>query len=504
MPPLWLIGMMGAGKSTAGRLLAVQRGVEHVDVDGLIESASGKSIAELFESEGEEAFRRREAAAVSSITARNDSIVSTGGGAVLDPANVAHMRSTGVVVLLNASVPSLERRVGSGHSRPLLAEEVAGVQLEALWESRAADYEAAAHFAVDADQAVTDVVDVVAGCARFTISDDSFVVVGPVLPRQLLPPSDRREQAVVIAQPGSISVARAVMAQLEAEVDAIALIEVPDREEAKTLDVMGKMYETLAELNVGRHDTIVGVGGGTITDVAGFGAATWLRGIEWVSVPTTLLGAVDAAIGGKTGINVRGKNLVGAFWHAAQISISLGVLDALPTEAVREGAAEAIKAGFIADPTIVTLYDKHGLDAPSAEVVRRAVAVKAAVVSEDFREQGRRALLNFGHTIGHGIEIHLGMPHGHAVAVGMVAAAAVSAARYGFDAERVQAPLERLGLPTSAPTADATAVREFVSRDKKRTSDGLRMVLLRDIGDPVLEHVRDEEIDLGLAAVGVS
>ena len=501
MPPVWLIGMMGSGKSTVGKMLSEHRGVGHVDIDTLVENESGLTISELFDTRGESSFREKESAAVSSITSRDDVIVSTGGGVVLDPSNVAHMRATGVVVLLNASVPSLQARVGGGTDRPLLRGS--GDRLKSMWDERAPIYEAAAHYVVDADQDAVDVVGVVAGCARFTVSDVSEVLIGPVFPRRLLPASEHREQAIVVAHAGSLPIARAAMARLESEVDAIALIEVPDREEAKTLEAMATLFETLAELNVGRHDTIVGVGGGTVTDAAGFAAATWLRGVESVSIPTTMLGAVDAAIGGKTGINVRGKNLVGAFWHARQISISLGILEALSEDAIRQGAAEALKAGFIADPMIVSLYASHGLEAPIADVVRRAVGVKASVVSEDFREHGLRAVLNFGHTIGHGIETHLGIPHGHAVAIGMVAAAAVSAKRFGFDPERVNEPIVSLGLPTSAPHADGSAVRELIGRDKKRTSEGLRMVLLRDIGEPVVEVVTNEEIDLGLAAIGV-
>jgi len=364
-------------------------------------------------------------------------------------------------------------------------------------------YQAAADYIVDANQALDDVVAIVRSFGRYHSAPESSVYVGATLPRRLLPPSLGREQAVVVAQPGSLGVARAVMARLESEVDALALIELDDREAAKTVASIETLYGSLASLNVGRHDTIVAVGGGAVTDVAGFAAATWLRGIEWVSVPTTMLGAVDASIGGKTGINVGGKNLVGAFWHASQVSISLGILDALDDDLRREGAAEAIKAGFLFDPTIVSLYRDHGLDAPSSEVVRRAVALKAAIVFGDFRESGQRALLNFGHTIGHGIETASGMPHGYAIAIGMIAAAEVSARRYDFDADLVRAPLAQLGLPLAAPALDPDDVMPFISRDKKRTANGLRMVLLREIGDPTVELVSDADVAAGLAAVGI-
>ncbi len=164
----------------------------------------------------------------------------------------------------------------------------------------------------------------------------------------------------------------------------------PDGEAAKTLAVAEGVYEWLAGLGLTRADTVLGVGGGSLTDLAGFVAATFLRGVEAVYVPTTLVGAVDAAIGGKTGVNLGAKNLVGAFQHPARVVIDADLLDALPLGLRRDGAAEALKAGLIGDPDLVGLYERDGLEADPAEVVRRAVAVKAAVVGRDFREEGER------------------------------------------------------------------------------------------------------------------
>ena len=224
----------------------------------------------------------------------------------------------------------------------------------------------------------------------------------------------------------------------------------PDRDEAKTMAVVEKAYRWLAEVPLGRHDTIVGVGGGAATDMAGFVAATWLRGVESVMVPTTMLGAVDAAIGGKTGINLEGKNLVGAFHLPSRVVVDLDVMETVPATLRLEGLAEALKAGLVADPVLVELFERHGASAPLEDVVTRSIKVKAEVVGADYREDGRRAILNFGHTIGHGVEMAAGMPHGMAVAVGMVAAGAVSAARYGFPAQWLTDLIFSLGLPVSA------------------------------------------------------
>lgn len=336
---------------------------------------------------------------------------------------------------------------------------------------------------------------------RFLIGGRSEVVVGRGLPDPLLPEHPARRRVAILAQPGAAPIAAAVATGLERAYDTL-VIQVPDREEAKTLATLGRVYDSLAEAELGRADTVVGVGGGAVTDLAGFVAATWLRGVEVVHVPTTLLGAVDAAIGGKTAINVAGKNLVGAFWHPSRVAIDLQVLDDLPLDLKREGAAEAIKAGLIADPKILEAYRLGGLEAPADEVVPRAVAVKVAVVSEDFREEGRRAVLNFGHTIGHALETSGGLSHGQAVAVGMVAAGAISEERFGVSlVGEIRDLLERVGLPVEVPLPDRPSFDRLLRLDKKRDSAGLRMVLLEKVGCPVLSHVSSDEVELGVSAI---
>ena len=327
----------------------------------------------------------------------------------------------------------------------------------------------------------------------------SEIVIGRGFPDPLLPDRSHRRTAAIFAQQGAAAVAQRVF-------DAIGtgpLMYLPDRDEAKTMATVERAYRWLAQVPLGRHDTIIGVGGGAATDLAGFVAATWLRGIESVMVPTTLLGAVDAAIGGKTGINLAGKNLVGAFHLPSRVVVDLDVMESVPTTLRLEGIAEALKAGLVADPVLVGLFERHGAAAALEEVVTRSIRVKAAVVGGDFREDGRRAILNFGHTIGHGVEMAAGMPHGMAVAIGMVAAGAISAARYGFPARWLTDVIFSLGLPVSTFGVSHDAVLGFVGRDKKRSPDGTRMVLLRTVGDPVVDLVDDAEIDLGLSAVGI-
>jgi 3-dehydroquinate synthase len=233
-------------------------------------------------------------------------------------------------------------------------------------------------------------------------------------------------------------------------------------------------------------------------------AGTWLRGVEVVHVPTTLLAAVDAAIGGKTGVNLAGKNLVGVFWHPTRVIVDVETLEQLPTTLRREGLAEALKAGLVGDTDLFDLLSDKGEAAPLEEVVARAAAVKARVVGEDERESGLRAILNFGHTIGHAIEYASPLSHGESVAVGMVAAGRVSEHRLRFPGqERVIGAIAGLGLPTRVEGLERARVEDLLRHDKKRDSSGMRMVLLRAVGDPVVEHVGVEDLDIGLDAVGL-
>lgn len=338
--------------------------------------------------------------------------------------------------------------------------------------------------------------------ARFLIGEDSEVVVGRGLPAPLLPPREGRQTVALLHQPG---VAFEDVAELLAgEVDTVETVELPDGEAAKSLDSVANVYARLAELHLGRADTIVTVGGGAATDAGGFVAATWLRGVEAVHVPTTLLAAVDAAIGGKTAVNLAGKNLVGAFWHPSRVLIDLNVLEGLPAPLLRQGAAEAIKAGLIDAPGIVDAYRTHGLDASLGLVVEEAVRVKTSIVAGDFTERGDRTLLNLGHTIGHGVEFTTGLSHGESVSIGLVAACAVSARLLAFPAsEYVTGALEVVGLPTAAPGADRAEVRRLISLDKKRDSEGVRMVLLREVGSPEVHRVGPDDIEAGLDAIGL-
>lgn len=281
---------------------------------------------------------------------------------------------------------------------------------------------------------------------------------------------------------------------------------IPDAESGKTLSVCGQLWDALGEANFSRGDAVIGLGGGAATDLAGFVAAGWMRGIAVIQAPTTLLAMVDAAVGGKTGINTAaGKNLVGAFHEPAAVFIDLDFLDTLPQQEIVAGSAEIIKTGFIADPVIIDRYESDPqacvrADGHLPELIARSVAVKAGVVSKDLKESSLREILNYGHTFGHAVELRENFTwrHGHAVAVGMMFIATLAHSRGLIDQsllERHRQILDAVGLPTSYESGHDEELIAGMRRDKKNKGGHIRFVALDGIASTLrLEDVTDAEI----------
>ena len=275
-------------------------------------------------------------------------------------------------------------------------------------------------------------------------------------------------------------------------------ISVPDGEAQKSIESFGKALAAVASAGLDRSGTIIGIGGGATTDLAGYVAASYLRGVSWVAIPTTVAGAVDAAIGGKTGLNlVDGKNLVGAFHSPIKVIIDQEWLETLSTRDRNAGLAEAIKCGFIADSTILDLCER--VSDNLSEIIWRSIAVKASVVGRDFRESGDREILNYGHTLGHAIERHSGysLRHGEAVAIGMLFAAELSKIAEGLSQESVDRHHElirTLSLPESYPISAWPELFTLMGNDKKRSGGKLRFVTLKSIGVPTRSSDLNEGI----------
>lgn len=322
------------------------------------------------------------------------------------------------------------------------------------------------------------------------------VIIGTGLLTELGDLLGSRHKVAILHQPTLAATAEAIRSHLaEKGVDAHR-VELPDAEAGKDLAVVAFLWEVLGRIGIGRTDAIVSLGGGAATDVAGFAAATWLRGVDIVHVPTTLLGMVDAAVGGKTGINTdAGKNLVGAFHQPAAVLVDLAMLETLPTNELVAGMAEIVKAGFIADPVILDLIeaDPQAAVDPTgevlAELIRRAIAVKATVVAADEKESALREILNYGHTLAHAIERRerYKWRHGAAVSVGLVFAAELGRLAGRLDdatARRHREVLTALGLPVTYEAGALPELLEYMAGDKKTRSGILRFVVLDGLAKP--------------------
>lgn len=351
---------------------------------------------------------------------------------------------------------------------------------------------------------------------RVDVAQPYDVVVGRNLLPEVVSALSKPERVAVIHPAALATTATAIADAIRAEQKFVITVETPDAEAAKTAEVLSYCWTALGQSGFTRSDAIVTVGGGATTDLGGFVAATWLRGVSVVHVPTTLLGMVDAALGGKTGINtVEGKNLVGAFHHPLKVVCDLNALDTLPRNDLVAGMAEIVKAGFIADPRILELVEASpelALD-PRGDVLRelvvRAIRVKADVVADDFTESKPgglgREILNYGHTLGHAIERteRYQWRHGAAVAVGMMFVAELSrlAGRCGDElVDRHRTILESLGLPTTYRGDRWPQLLEAMAIDKKARGSLLRFIVLDGIGKPALLEGPDPA--LLLAAYG--
>ncbi len=467
-----LIGFMGAGKTTVGARLAALRGVAFVDTDRELERRTGRSIPDLF-TDGEDAFRARETALIEELLAPGGpGVLALGGGALTQPGARRAVREHGRVLWLDAPTEVLWARVeaeGGAETRPLA---VSAHRFEDLRLQREGLYATAADAIVDASPAP----DVVAQACL------AAATVRPGALERITEFAAGRAALMVVDEPVADRVP-----------EGFPIVALPGGEGVKDVATVERLWRAFAEHELERRDLVVAVGGGAVTDVTGFAAATFRRGVDWLSCPTTLVGQVDAGIGGKTGIDVAAKNDVGAFHLPRAVLSDPSLLTTLPDREWAAGFSEVVKTALIAGGP---LWDRtrrwlggRGTDEDRLDLVRRCAATKERIVAEDPREAGVRAVLNLGHTIGHGVEYAAGgrFVHGEAIAIGLVAALEISVEEAGLDpavAGDAVAVLERMGLPTRAEGITADAVLAAMRSDKKRVAGRVRFVLLAAPGDP--------------------
>jgi shikimate kinase/3-dehydroquinate synthase len=537
---------MGSGKTTVGRALAKKLNKKFVDSDHEIEARTGASIPLIFEIEGEESFRQREAEVIRELTAQEDIVLATGGGAILNAESRAYLKSRGTVIYLRASVNSILQRTSHDKNRPLLQTADPRKRIEELARQREPYYREVAHIVIDTGRPnvqwlmhniLTQLERVEHSPAGSDSSSRSTNAV-PFKPDTKMQQSAPMTLAVDLGDrsyPIEIGnsllsdvdlVRRSVVGQrvaivtntvvgplyldvltrtLTAAGKQVTPIVLPDGEEEKNWANLMRIFDVLLEEKCDRKTTLIALGGGVIGDMTGFAAATYMRGVPFVQVPTTLLAQVDSSVGGKTGINhPLGKNMIGAFYQPQAVLADTATLNTLPFRELSAGLAEVIKHGAIIDVAFFEWIETNigklmAKDAAALTyAIQRSCQIKADVVRKDEREAGLRAVLNFGHTFGHAIEAGLGYGkwlHGEAVGCGMVMAADLSH-RLGFistdQKTRVRALVQAAGLPVDAPDLGTQKWLELMEVDKKNEGGQIKFILLKPLGAPLITTVPAE------------
>jgi 3-dehydroquinate synthase len=530
-----LVGLPGSGKSVVGRRLAARHAATFIDLDDRIEKAAGRSIPEIFAEEGEAAFRAMERAEIEALGAADEAadvrrVVATGGGAVVDPRNRWALYRGRVTVWLDGRPEVLAQRLRrSPHVRPLVAGRDPIGAIRDLGAKRERFYAAARirQFGVTEVYGVVEALDELVAAAiadggadggsgttllraatpigRFVIGSG---IVADALSAEL--EAARARRAILISEPGAWSaVGERLATSLQARGLEVARVLLPEGEAAKRLSVVESAASELTTLRVDRGEVIVAVGGGALGDAAGFLASTYLRGIRFIQVPTTLVAQIDSSIGGKTGVDLpEGKNLVGAFHQPIAIVIDVDALRTLPGRQFRAALGEAVKMAVLGDERLFELLEADGPAIARgepvvfarglvAEVVERSAWAKVGVVTADERERqatGGRIMLNLGHSLGHAVEAAAGygdLLHGEAVAYGLRAACRIGV-ELGITppdrSARIERLLDRLDLATTPLPYRLATVLDHLATDKKHVDGSLRWVL--PTGDGVV--VRDD------------
>jgi shikimate kinase/3-dehydroquinate synthase len=518
---LVLVGLMGSGKSTLGRAIAKHLRKSFVDSDIQIQNRTGVSIPYIFDVEGENGFRQRESVVIEEILNGHNVVLATGGGAVLSPRNRTLMKRNGIVVYLHANVHELWQRTRHDKNRPLLQTEDPLAKLTELFAQRDPLYRQLADIVIHTGRQsvhslMLQLVEKLEEFKQRTSKDgemrqqltvalqersyDIHIGAGLLSRMELLQTHIPLKRVAIVT---NTTVAPlyldTLIKQLSSVGIASAVVVLPDGECYKTGETLNLIYDALLQNRCERSTPLIALGGGVIGDMSGFAAATYLRGVPFIQIPTTLLSQVDSSVGGKTGINhPLGKNMIGAFYQPQLVLVDISTLNTLPDKELSAGLAEVIKYGLIRDLPFLEWLEKN-MDALLARnpealqyAITRSCENKAAVVGADERESGERALLNLGHTFGHAIESGMGYGvwlHGEAVAAGTVMAADLSC-RMGWiseaDVVRVRELFKRAKLPTVAPDLGKEKYLDLMGMDKKVESGKLRFVLLRKLGQAVI------------------
>jgi shikimate kinase/3-dehydroquinate synthase len=502
---LIITGFMGTGKTKVGLEVARRLGREFVDMDALIEERVGMAIPEIFAQRGEGFFRQQERQLCLELAQRRRLVIATGGGTLIPEENRRALGMSGLLVCLNCDIEETLHRLAQAENRPLLDVADRRERIEALLAERREAYKRIRHQIDTTGLTVEEVVGRVIELLKSEAVVEKIAVRTPtgsyeihlgkrLLTRigELAQQKGLGDKVALVTNPtvGDLYASTVVASLQEAGFEPV-ICQVPDGETYKTLNIVSSLYDQFVAGGLDRYGAVLALGGGVIGDMAGFAAATYMRGVPLVQLPTTLLAMVDASIGGKVAVDhPRGKNLIGAFKQPEMVVIDPLALKTLDEAEMRSGWAEVIKAGVIGSPRLFEHLEEGG-DDPSPSIIAEAIHVKVAIVEEDPYESGRRAVLNLGHTFGHALEVLSGftLRHGEAVSIGMVAATRTAVA-LGLCDEMVEgrlvALLQRFGLPTCYEGYEPREIWEAMATDKKKRGKKLRFVLPRAIGQVVV------------------
>lgn len=499
-----ITGFMGTGKTAAGKELSLRLVREFVDTDDLIEQRFGMPISQIFSTCGEQRFRETEKEICKELAERRYLVISTGGGMLLDPENRKLLTGSGVVIRLTCSPEKILGRIGTNTDRPLLQCADPAARIDALLREREHAYASLPFHLNTSALSVDNVVDLIAKIVGGLEDSTEFVSVaapegggysigvGP----GLLSNVGQMLQARGLST-GLAVVTDHIVAELYLDTVLNSLRSagfrpfpcvVPAGEQTKNLAQVEKLYTQFLDHGLDRRGAVLALGGGVVGDLAGFAAATYMRGVRFVQCPTTLLAMVDSSVGGKTGVDLpQGKNLVGAFKQPLLVVADTNCLKSLPAKEIRMGMAEFIKHAVIDDAALFELLEQSGLPALEPAQVARSVSVKVRVVETDPFESGLREVLNLGHTVGHAVEkcSDFSLAHGDAVSVGLAAAGRISQKLGLCDPripQRIEGLLARMGLPLSH-NMEADRLMDVMVSDKKTVEGQIRFVLVKGLGE---------------------
>tara|TARA_B110000116_G_scaffold141361_1_gene122523 strand:+ start:2424 stop:4064 length:1641 start_codon:yes stop_codon:yes gene_type:complete len=539
---IYIIGFSGTGKSASSQLASEALNWEYYDMDKIIENEEKRTISEMFETDGENWFREREAKLLSNLSKKTMCIISTGGGVPVSESNMKLMMQTGYVICLDASIEVIMKRLTQenieGIQESSIRPKISDLSKEKItdFKLKRSEFYSKAHFTINTNYMSVEEVsnNIVYAVEKYTdslninhlnqfdtfcttvksknnlygvfVGVDIYNILPEVMKNILL-----KDKIFLLADEGSKKYMRQIQKIFESSNIATTTLLIEEGEKSKSLSTASKIYEWLSSQHADRGDVLIGIGGGVVGDITGFVASSYMRGIKFILIPTTLLAMSDSSIGGKTAVDINNiKNLTGSFYNPSLVFSDLQSLKTLPKRQITSGWAELIKHGFIRDKELLQdmlkIEDYFDLDTNLNSIIKRSIKIKGQIVSQDENEKyGHRIMLNYGHTLGHAIESSTNLErytHGEAVSIGMAFAAKLSNYLDMLSDEDYlfhNKILVKFDLPISPTNIDWDKCFHLIKNDKKVKNGKINWILLESLGKSVVKNDIDDEILIKIA-----